>query len=62
MVRCDQMHESGADARYAVMDRLQARKELLDSKFAKGIAALEFGNVQGHCGACGVGDLARMGR
>jgi hypothetical protein len=30
------------------VDRLQARKQLLDAELAEGVATLELGDVQGH--------------
>ena len=38
-----------------LVDGLQPGKELLDSEIAEGRAALELGDVQGHCGAWQVG-------
>ena len=46
-----QMHVAGTDARNAVADLAQAGKQLSDAEFAKGIATLELGDVQGHCAA-----------
>jgi hypothetical protein len=51
MVSSHQMHEPGANAADLVVDGPEAGQQLLDSKFAEGIAALELGNVQGHNGA-----------
>ena len=47
-----QVHEPGRDAADLVVDGLQAGKQLLDAKFAEGVAALELGDVQGHCETC----------
>jgi hypothetical protein len=42
------------------MHRLQARQELLDPEVAEGLAALELGDVQGHCAeASGMGHGGR---
>jgi hypothetical protein len=51
---------SGPQAGDLGMHRLQARQELLDPEVAEGLAALELGDVQGHCaGAWSGGGSAR---
>jgi hypothetical protein len=44
------------------MHRLQARQELLDPEVAEGLAALELGDVQGHCEAWSGEGLVGRGR
>ena len=45
-----QMHETGCDTGNFVAHAVQRWQELLDAEMAEGIAALECGDVQGHCG------------
>ena len=47
-----QVHEPSRHPADLVVDGLEPGKQLLDSKFAEGAAALELGDVQGHCETC----------
>ena len=54
-----QMDMARGNAVDPVMDRRQARQELLDTEGAEGVAALELDNLQGHGG--GLGGMNRVG-